>query len=175
MIRAFLDFLFPMRCLSCMEINYSHYLFCDICTSTIELIDRRGRCWKCFHEKRFGRCQWCIMKKANLFISTMSLFEHGAPICRLCSNSEMHAKIIASFFVVQFIKSRWPFPKGIYAHPSLKQAGYYLARFLNISQSSKTYQPGANILCIANYHYEIDIPVELISSRLYLLTFSTDV
>ena len=124
--QSFLSLLFPPLCLSCEEPMHSpDHLFCDLCSSLLELIDPTLRCPRCFsldYSPLKRKCARCSHIR-HPFSGIAAAFEYTGPAAALVKKMKYGglsylAKTFAACLITQLDQLNWPSPDIIVPVPS---------------------------------------------------------
>ncbi len=171
MLSSITRFLFPKLCLYCAEIHPEKGHLCQKCLVGLDLIFPRGRCHTCFRESKMKKCFFCL-KEPSPWYQAGALFESGSSGRVLLQDPDRYAKEIAAFYIIQFIRLRWPLPDAFYVDTILKPIASYIPKFLPMKKVSKrTENAGKKILFFAENQESCQIPEFLLGSRIFLLSY----
>jgi ComF family protein len=118
---AFLQFIYPPLCLHCEERLEQRLIFCETCTSLLEIIDPSERCPTCFGTLS-SSCQTCLEKKEKVIYRTGAVFDYIGPPATLLKKLKYGqqpylAEGAAAFLAAQFIRLDWPLPDALVPTP----------------------------------------------------------
>lgn len=172
MLLAITRFLFPKVCLYCREIHPDKGLLCERCLVGLDLLFPRGRCYTCFRESERRKCLACF-KQPSPWYQAGALFSSYSSGTVLLQDPDRFGREIAAFFIIQYIRMRWPLPDAFYVEGDLKPISSYIRKFLPIKRASKRKEYGGKkILYFTKDAAECEIPEFLLGSRIYLLSYT---
>ena len=109
-----------------------HAPLCELCLEEFTLIEREGRCRKCFSElqNRSGTCKGC-RKISHPFYLFAACFDRMGPAQTLLNaflsgRREYLAKDFAAYIALQLGRLSWEMPDQIVTVPELFQKGHQL-------------------------------------------------
>jgi hypothetical protein len=171
MFSPLIRFLFPKACLYCREIHSGKGLLCEICVVGLDLIYPKRRCETCFRESIYRKCEICI-KTPSPWYKAGSVFLEGDAGSLLLSDPDRFGKEIAAFFIIQYVRLKWPLPDAFYTEKSLKPVSDYFPKFLPLKKTRKRKEYAAQkILFLVSHFEKAEIPEFLLGARIYLLSY----
>lgn len=172
MLSAITRFLFPKLCLYCREIHPGKFLLCERCVLGLDLIFPKGRCHTCFRQSNKGKCLACL-KYPSPWYQAGGVFSTSSSGVVLLQDPDLYAKEIAAFFMIQFIRLRWPIPDAFYVDSFLKPVSVYIPKFLLMKKvSMRKEYAGKKILFFSENQEGCKIPEFLLGSRIFLLSYT---
>jgi hypothetical protein len=174
MLSTLNDFIFPKICLYCNEKMYQRHIFCESCVNGIDLIYPKGRCFTCF-KVGSKKGYLCCKKIPSPWVFAGALFEKGSHAEVLLSDIEKYAKEIAAFFVVQFVRLKWPIPDAIYTDKEFKIVAKEFCKLLNIPKAKRFRDyAGEKVLILAKEAEKTVMPENLLGARVFHLSYLID-
>lgn len=171
MFSPLIRFLFPKSCLYCREIHRGDELLCQICLTGLDLVHPKRRCETCFRESVYRKCLYCI-KIPSPWYKAGSLFLKYDAAEVLLADPDQFAKEIGAFFVIQYIRLKWPSPYAFYRENNLTAAADYFSKYLPMRKvHPRNEYAGQKILFLATDIEKAEIPKFLQGARIYLLSF----
>jgi ComF family protein len=123
--QSFLALVYPPQCLQCRgQIRQPEVLFCESCSSLLEILESQGRCNGCFSARTnlvSGLCTLCEHRPLY-FSSVAAAYDYVGPAARLVkclkyANMPFLAKGAAASMVTQMSLLDWPLPDLIVPVP----------------------------------------------------------
>jgi hypothetical protein len=114
----------------------------------------------------------CCKKVPSPWIQAAALFEAGSFAEVLLSDYEKYSKEIAAFFVIQFLRLRWPIPDAICGDKEFKIIIKEFRKYLNMPKTKwwKEYA-GKNVLFLAKDQGNSIIPEHILGARIYHISY----
>ena len=171
MLSPLIRFIFPKACLYCHEIHSKKTLLCERCVIGLDLIFPRKRCESCFRECAWRKCPHCH-KIPSPWYKAGALFTNESSGIVLLSDPDRFAKEIAAFFIIQYVRMRWPIPEAFQTDAFLKPIASSLQKFLPLKKASprKDYA-GKKILYLTKTQDECILPQNLLGARIHLISY----
>lgn len=114
-MRSFFSLVYPSLCLNCEEelMDAGRWL-CDPCLESLDFLNPRERCRRCFSMSSGRMCPECLGKE-DPFSGVGAAFEYAGSACALVKkmkygNYFFLAKTLAAFLVTQWAALDWPMP-----------------------------------------------------------------
>ncbi len=150
---------------------YQRHIFCESCVNGIDLIYPKGRCFTCF-KVGSKKGNFCCKKNPSPWFFAGALFEKGSHAEVLLSDIEKYAKEIAAFFVIQFVRLKWPIPDAIYTNKEFKMIAKEFRKLLNIPKAKRFRDhAGDRVLILAKEADKTVLPGNLLGARVFHLSY----
>ena len=148
-------------------------LYCNECLDSLKLLDYDIRCFRCFSVKETTSCKYC--SHFPLIYRRGALFEKSEEICAIL-REQKQKKVIASLFVLQMHRLRWPKFERIYSEARLRLVTDELYKLYGIKKESKGIMKSTeNVLYLSAGDEVAKFPFSATCGKLFHLSLFLDV